>query len=162
MLPILVVDDSREDMLLAERILRQCKIRNPIRTFSNGRDCIRHFEGKDQDPMEVPCLLLLDLMMAPVDGLAVLRFLKETNLAGDSPVVMVSGLTDIKAIQQGYQLGARTFLVKPINREDILQMLNSLKGLFIEETAEGYVLSVGKAPEGGRRTAADFPARISI
>ena len=161
MCPIVLVDDSPEDLLLAERVLRQCKVCNPILTLTDGRDCMAYFEKKAREnPQPVPCLLLLDLVMAPVDGLAVLRVLKEKNLAVDSVVVMVSGLTDIKAIHQGYQLGARTFLVKPISRTDILQMLNSLKGLCIQEVEEGYALSIETASNQSGLRNKTAPVRI--
>jgi CheY-like chemotaxis protein len=145
MLPIVIVDDVEDDLLLAERILRQCKILNPIKVLKSGKDCISYFEGGSGFEQRVlPCLLFLDLIM-PMHGVEVLKYLRKHNLADDSLVVMLSGLQDIKAIHQGYQLGARTFLVKPITVEDVVQLLSSLPGLRVDKKPEGHVLSLDSA-----------------
>jgi DNA-binding response OmpR family regulator len=79
--------------------------------------------------------------MAPTSGISVLRELRESGLAKDSVIVMLSGITDIKAINEGYQLGASTFLIKPIKPDDILEMLNGMKNkIRVEEQPSGYLL----------------------
>ena len=83
----------------------------------------------------------------PTPGAEVLKYLQEKGLATTSILVMLSGLQDLKAIHQGYQFGARTFLIKPINEEDVLQMLSALKGVNIAQNKEGYVVSLdGELP----------------
>jgi YesN/AraC family two-component response regulator len=54
---------------------------------------------------------------------------------------MLSGLGDYKTLQEGYQLGARTFLLKPLNHDDIPQLLSKVRGLSVLTTDEGYVLA---------------------
>ena len=146
MMPILIVDDSREDLLLVDRLIRQCKILNPAFLFASGKECISWFQQQPHRDQEPPCLLLLDLIMSPVSGIQILEHLSRENLATAPAVVMMSGLTDVKLIHKGYQLGAHTFLVKPLNCEDILQMLNSLKILSLEKTTEGYIISTHSTP----------------
>jgi CheY-like chemotaxis protein len=142
MTPIVIVDDLEADLLLAERVLRQCKILNPIVLIKSGNGCIAYFEGADgYDDRVLPCLLLLDLIM-PTKGVEVLKYLRKRGLAKDSVIVMLSGLQDVKAIHEGYQLGARTFLVKPINREDVVQVLSCLKGVIVKKAAEGYTVMI--------------------
>jgi DNA-binding response OmpR family regulator len=72
-------------------------------------------------------LIFLDLVMKPQDGLELLRLLKRENLAPGSVIVMLSGLTDTKMLHDGYQLGAHTFLVKPLTVQDVMGLLNTLK-----------------------------------
>lgn len=142
MLNILVVDDANEDLLLAERILRQCKILNPIRLLKSGEACIDYFEksGAPDSGMQ-PCLLFLDMVMSPVGGASVLRKLNERSLLKESIVIILSGITDIQLIQEGYQLGARTFLFKPIKVEDVCEVIDALKAYIrIEKTVQGNVL----------------------
>src|SRR5690348_4816871 len=99
MFPILIVDDAREDQLLAESVLRHCKVLNPIRMMTTGEECIRYFRGdwksKDGESAE-PCLLLLDISMHPTGGLEVLRQIEALPLARQSIKIMVSGINDIK------------------------------------------------------------------
>jgi CheY-like chemotaxis protein len=142
MFPILIVDDAREDLMLVETMLRQCKILNPILTMSGGDECIRYFreEGTSKGT-SVPCLLFLDLAMYPTNGLNVLSAIRETRLAKESMLVMLSGIRDIKALQQGYQLGAKTFLIKPLTPEDFLLFLRAMDDrIKIEESERGYSL----------------------
>jgi CheY-like chemotaxis protein len=140
MSPILVVDDSEEDLMLTERVLQQCKILNPIYLLKSGKQCLKFFEAPGSDDLP-PCILFLDLVMRPMDGLDVLRALKDCPRVNQSLIVMLSGLTDIRAVQQGYRLGAHTFLVKPLTAEDMLQTVAAMrKYLETEEVPEGYII----------------------
>jgi CheY-like chemotaxis protein len=142
MLPIVVVDDLESDLFMAERILRQCKILNPIELIRSGNGCISYFEAKNgYEERVLPCLLLMDLIM-PTPGVEVLRYLKDRGFIKDSIVVMLSGLQDFKAIHEGYQLGARTFLVKPLTIEDVVQMISALPGLQVKQEADGNIVSL--------------------
>ncbi len=128
MVNILIVDDVRDDAVLAERVLRRSEVLNPIRILSGGNECIRYFteQRSAKGNTSEGLFVLLDMMMQPTDGLAVLRTLKDKNLAGDSIIVMLSGVNDLKTIQAGYQLGARSYLQKPFKPEDVTQVLESL------------------------------------
>jgi len=142
MLKIIIVDDSQDDLMLAERVLRHCKILNPVHLLKSGNECIRYFEeNSPAKPDSAPCILFLDLNMAPTSGVTVLLALREKHLVGESIIVILSGVTDIKLIQEGYHLGARSFLIKPFKAEDVVELLSSLKTkLRIEEGPEGTLL----------------------
>jgi CheY-like chemotaxis protein len=149
MLNILVVDDAEDDRLLAERVLRHCKILNPVLLFRGGDECIRHFE--ENSPKGERSLVFLDMIMAPTSGLNVLRRLRDRNIAGESVLVMLSGITDMKLIQEGYQLGAQTFLVKPFQADDVVDFLNSAKGkIHVEEGPDGNILHWIETPHAQR------------
>ena len=143
MLKILIADDVLDDAMLAERALRQAKVLNPIHMINGGEECIQYFRehGCSAGNNSGACVLFLDMMMFPTDGFAVLRTLNEQNLAGDSIIVMLSGITDIKAIQEGYRLGARTFLKKPFQPQDVAGVLRSLDTrISVQKLPEGDVL----------------------
>lgn len=137
MFPILLLDDAEGDLILAERLLRNCKIMNPILAFRKGEELLAYFAA-EFDP---PALILTDMMMEPMSGVDVLAALQRRGLTDAIPVVMVSGLADHKVLQNGYQSGARTFIIKPMNQDDILQVLGKLKGLEIHEIEDGYVIA---------------------
>jgi len=143
MLPIVIVDDAREDAFLAQRVLAHCKIQNPIILLTKGEECIDFFRAHPpyQD-RKLPCLLLLDMVMSPLNGLDVLRKLREIPAARGSVLVMLSGLTDLKTVQEGYQLGAHTFLVKPLLVEDVMQMLSAIRALAVQKVENGYAISL--------------------
>src|SRR3954469_4366641 len=102
MFPILLVDDSRDDLILTERILRACKLSNPIHRMTTGDQCIdyfRNFALKDGVTRE-PCLLFLDLTMVPVGGIDVLRAIQGTPIARRSIIIMLSGVSDLKRVRE--------------------------------------------------------------
>jgi two-component system response regulator len=140
MIPIVIVDDSGEDASLAGRAFAQCRILNPVHILKSGDECIEYFESGSRADGTLPCLLLLDLIMSPTSGLDVLRELQGTSKASDSIIVMLSGITDYSMVTEGYQLGATTFLVKPLRSDDVHQMVQSVRGLSVENTPQGYVL----------------------
>jgi two-component system response regulator len=138
--PILLVDDVPEDLVLAQRALRRCKILNPIHVFPSGQECLDFFSSLSEKDA-LPSILFLDLVMSPLSGLDVLRALRSHKAGRDALVVMLSGMGDLKAVHEGYQLGAQTFLVKPLNSEDILQLVASLpRRLRCEKASNGYII----------------------
>jgi response regulator RpfG family c-di-GMP phosphodiesterase len=139
MLSILVVDDAREDLMLAERVLRAAGIRNPIHLLSNGDDCVRFLREKVS--ASSPVLVLLDLAMAPTSGIDVLRSIHESPFSKHALMIMLSGINDKKMLREGYQLGARTFLFKPLNLSDVSHFFSTFHdSLRLIKDGKGFVL----------------------
>ena len=144
MLKILIVDDSAEDRALVERVLHQCKVLNPVHSIKSGLECITVLEKalscpKGQKPDRF--LVLLDLVMSPHSGHWVLREAAHRNITDIALFVMLSGIVGIKDVHEGYQLGAKTFLVKPIKPEDVLELFNCFKKkIRVQEYPTGYML----------------------
>lgn len=142
MVPIVVVDDAREDLVFAQRVLAANRIQNPIHLLSSGKDCLDYFMGKTSIPPDLPCIVLLDMVMKPMSGLEVLRRLQKLPAARNSVLIMLSGLANTKTIAEGYKLGARTFLFKPLVSNEFTQMLKAVYGLILTQTSKGAVLSI--------------------
>lgn len=140
MLRLIIADDSKEDLVLINRILQQCKLLNPVSLVSGAAECVEELKRLDTVAEGEPSLVLLDLIMPQESGLDVLRYLQNSDYRKHCLVVMLSGLRDVKAINEGYQLGAKTFLLKPLTARDVLELVNSLPEISVEETSEGYVL----------------------
>ena len=141
--PILLVDDVSDELYLLDRIIKGCKILNPVCLFETGGDCIRFLDEDSRRDEPEGCILFLDLMMQPTSGLEVLERIHDFPSARKSLIVMISGLTDIKAINQGYQLGAHTFLIKPLKPEDLLQLLEGMgTRVSVEEHGDGYLIDL--------------------
>jgi CheY-like chemotaxis protein len=159
MVEIVLVDDAREDLAFLERVLRQCKILNPIHRFYGGDDTLLYFRKLNPDAGRY--LIFIDLIMSPLNGISVLRSLRAEGIAQNCIFVMLSGITDIKAINEGYQLGAHTFLIKPVSPQDILELLQNLQNkITAHETPDGYLLEwTGRA---SKAFSYDLAARQSI
>jgi len=73
----------------------------------------------------LPNLLLLDLNLPKLSGLAVLRRLRLDVLTKDLPVVVFSGVHEAAEVQQSYQVGANSFVEKPLSVADFRELLNT-------------------------------------
>lgn len=141
MVPLLIVDDAHEDLVFAQRVFQSNRIQNPIHLFSSGKTVLDYFAGKNGVP-ELPCIVFLDMVMKPIGGLDVLRRVRKMPAAEGSVFIMVSGLTDVKKIAEGYQLGASTFLIKPLVSAELMQMLPAINGIALQKTSAGNFLSI--------------------
>lgn len=140
---IFVVDDAKDELLLIQRILEHCKILNEILLFNSTIKCIAQIEALQAEHPHAPdpSLIFVDLVMPGGGGAKLLEYLQHSTYRTRCVPIMLSGLKDVKSINQGYQLGARTFLLKPLTFRDVVELVNSLGDrITIETTADGYVL----------------------
>src|SRR5687768_8763415 len=113
MFPILIVDDSRQDIELAERVFRQARIVNPIHVFNSGTGCLDFLRKRYADDTQKdapPPLILLDLAMPSMTGVQTIAAINGAMYSPSPWIVMLSGHGDVKQVRDGYQLGAKTFL----------------------------------------------------
>ena len=139
MQPVLIVDDSADDRLFAQRVFRESRILNPIVGLSSGRACLEYFT--DIHPKDIPALVLIDLAMPHPNGIEVLQQLCDTGWGARTVFVMLSALEGIKHVRAGYQAGARTFLIKPLTRDHCLQMVRDIQQIGVSSEIDGYILT---------------------
>ncbi len=140
MVPIVIIDDSREDLLLAERVIRQARLCNPVHQFRDAAQSHSYFS--DESAGATPVLMFIDLLMFPQSGIELLRSLKRHERVRASLAVMLTGLGDVRYIQRGYDAGATTFLIKPLAVDDFRNFLKAFHTYFhIQDSSEGKILS---------------------
>ena len=132
-LQIILIDDAQHDIDAQRRTLESCKLLNEVKTFKSAEEAVAFFRAAHKNG-QARFLVFLDLVMKPNNGTFVLRALHDENLAPKSVVVMLSGLADVKLLHEGYQLGAHTFLVKPLKVQDVMELVASLKNSISIET----------------------------
>lgn len=113
---ILVVDDvdvNRE--ILKRRLVRRGFI---ITEASGGREALELLETADID------LVLLDIMMPDLDGLEVVRIIRETRSMEDLPVIMVSAKSFSEDVTQCLELGANDYVTKPVDFDATLGLIH--------------------------------------
>ena len=144
MIPILMVDDSMEDLVLGERVFRQCKIVNPIAAVSSGQECLEFLDRnyRPEPGVEpVRCIVFVDLGMAPMSGVETIENINGLVLTAQPWVIMLSGMTDVKQIRRGYELGARTFINKPLQAPELQEFIdNNHSSIRMRMSADGYEL----------------------
>lgn len=116
---ILVADDSPTFLTLEKTFLRDFGVQ--IHSAQDGLTALR--VAREQRPD----LILLDCEMPGLGGLECLRLLRADPLFAQTPIILISTLTDAETIAQAKSLGASDYLGKPINR----QLLQARIGRFL-------------------------------
>jgi two-component system response regulator len=116
---ILLVEDNPDDEALTLRALTRNNIGNEVVIARDGEEalewlfCTGRFETRD--PHELPALVLLDLKLPKVDGLEVLRRIREHQDTRLIPVVILTSSREEQDRLQGYLSGANSYIRKPID-----------------------------------------------
>ena len=128
---IIIVDDSPDDANLIRRVVLGLHPKASVQSVTSGLNLKAYLEGHgsyaDRDTFPYPSLILLDLRMPEMDGFEVMEWLKSQPLHAAIPVIVMSAFDQQKNISKAYQLGARTFLSKPVNPEQIRDALRALR-----------------------------------
>ena len=115
--PVLVVEDSAEDFTALGRAFRKHALQNPVLRCEDGDQALAYLQGYGKAvgwPATLPAIVLLDLNMPGTDGRAVLSVLKKDPLLHTIPVIVFSTSSSSRDIEDCYQLGANSYLTKPI------------------------------------------------
>lgn len=104
---ILVVDDSNTNIVLLEAILADRGYK--IDTALNVKDALHCIEKQKPD------LILLDLLMPKISGFEFLEQLREDERTKDTPVIVISALSDEENKNRTFRLGAVDFIIKPVD-----------------------------------------------
>ena len=126
---ILLVEDNENDAELAIRALKKNNLANHIMHVKDGAEAIDFifakgaFEGRSKEA--APKVILLDLKLPKLNGLQVLKEIKNNPKTKKIPVVMLTSSKEEPDIEEAYQLGANSYIVKPVEFEKfILAMKN--------------------------------------
>lgn len=132
--PILIAEDSEDDVALLQLTLKQAGITNPVFVVRNGSEVIAYFRGEgkysNRHQFPLPRVLFLDLKMPGLGGSDVLLWLRGRPQFTQMLIVILSVVDDWKQIQQAYDLGSDTYLAKPCNREDIKNLAQYFSAFF--------------------------------
>jgi len=120
---ILIVDDNPHDAHLLERSVQRLKLLTRLQIVSDGAEAIAYIKGDgrytDRAKFPEPLLLFLDLKMPNVNGFDVLDWLKQHPEHATFPVVVMGTSREPMQVNRAYHLGARSFLSKPVDPEEV-------------------------------------------
>jgi CheY-like chemotaxis protein len=132
---ILLAEDNEDHVLLIRRAFRQSGLVNPIQVVRDGEQAIAYLKGEGQyanrDEYPLPCLFLLDLKMPNKTGFDVLEWLRSEPAFAALRVVVLTTSGEMRDINRAYQLGANSFLTKPVDFRDFVQLTSAIKGYWI-------------------------------
>lgn len=136
-LVILLAEDDEGHASLVMRNLKRAGISNSIIHVTDGQlalDFVRCQHGFAGRVPNGPLLLLLDIKMPRVDGVEVLRQLKEDSGTAKLPVIMLTTTDDPREVQHCYELGCSVYITKPVAYDEFIEAIKRL-GLFLQVVA---------------------------
>jgi two-component system response regulator len=127
---ILLVEDNEDDYEATARSLKKNHFLNPIHWCRSGRDALDYLTRKGayvDSSAPLPDLILLDLNMPGVDGRQVLTQIKSDEALKHIPVVVLTTSADVKDVDECYQIGASTYIQKPVSFEGLTEAVRKMK-----------------------------------
>lgn len=126
---ILLVDDSPNDVILIKSALGNTHLGNQIIVAEDGEEALDFLykRGKFSDSdYEMPIFILLDIKMPFMDGIEVLKIIRADAAFNKVPVIMLTSSRDSRDLQECYDNGANSFVVKPVNINDFMGVVKEL------------------------------------
>lgn len=127
---ILLVEDDSNDVFLIQRAFRKANLADPIQVMGDGDEAMAYLTRMtsctDPSAYRLPTLMLLDLKLPRKSGMEVLTWLRQQPELRRLPVVVLTSSRETSDINQAYDLGANSYLVKPVDFEALLDMVKTL------------------------------------
>ncbi|MGP8199480.1 MAG: response regulator [Limisphaerales bacterium] len=127
---ILLVDDSKDDLMLMREAFKMAKCRHPLQEVHNGEEAIAYLKGEspysDRDKFPLPIIMLLDLNMPRKNGFDVLTWVRVQPGLKRLAITILTASARSEDVENAFYLGANSFLVKPSNLETLATMMRCL------------------------------------
>ena len=126
--PILIVEDSLDDFEAAKRAFSKANLNNPIKHAMSGEDAIAYLKSDSSKPG----IILLDLNMPGLDGRKTLEIIKRTPELKRIPIVILTTSDDERDVSACYEMGANTYIQKPVDFDGLIAAIKQLKEYWFE------------------------------
>jgi len=131
--PVLMAEDNEHDILATKRAWKKNHIHNTLYIVKDGEECMDFLlqrgkygkQGKDKDTIPKPGILLLDIKMPRMDGLTVLKHIRENKDLHRLPVIILTTSKTEEDRLKSYDLGANAYIVKPVGFENFAKAVKT-------------------------------------
>jgi CheY-like chemotaxis protein len=145
---ILLAEDNEHDVELTLNALAENRLANEVLVVRDGAEALDYLYRRGAYRLREegnPVVLLLDLKMPKVDGLQVLRQIKQDDALRQMPVVMLTSSREESDLVESYRLGVNAYVVKPVEFSRFVEAVREL-GVFWAVINEAPPGSVRKSP----------------
>lgn len=136
LITILMADDDADDRAMAKDAVVESRLRNELRFVENGEQLLQYLrrQGPYADPASSPTpgLILLDLNMPRMDGREALEQIKSDPVLRQIPVVVLTTSKTEEDVFRSYDLGANSFISKPVTFEGLVEIVKTLGRYWLE------------------------------
>ena len=127
---ILIIEDNQDDLDMTLRALRKANLANRIQVARDGVEALEFIFGTGahagRKVENAPKVILLDLKLPKIDGMEVLKRIKNKPLTMTIPVVVLTSSKEQNDVIESYQLGVNSYIVKPVNFEGFIAAVREL------------------------------------
>ena len=146
---ILLAEDNPKDVELTLTALDEHNLANEVVVVNDGAEALDYLYRRGKFSMRAdndPAVVLLDLKMPKVDGLEVLRTIKNDNKLKMIPLVILTSSREEKDLVESYKLGVNAYVVKPVNFQQFIEAVKELGAFWavINEPPPGSVRKAKK------------------
>jgi CheY-like chemotaxis protein len=130
--PILLVEDNPHDLELTLIALSKSQLANEVVVVRDGAEALDYLHRLGEyrsRPVGNPAVVLLDLKLPKVDGLEVLKDIRESEKLKSIPVVMLTSSKEEQDLLRSYELGVNAYVVKPVDFTEFVRAIADL-GIF--------------------------------
>ena len=124
---VMLVEDNPEDVAFTQRLLKFNKLDKDMLLATSGREALRILTNLAKEG-EILDLILLDINLPDISGIELLTKIKKDGRLSSIPVVILTGSNEDEDIQKCYDLGAGSYLVKPISNDALMLVIDTLFG----------------------------------
>ncbi len=130
---ILLVEDNPNDEALILRSLNKANVANQVIITRDGEEALNYLFAKgpfeNRNPSDLPAVILLDIKLPKVDGLEVLKHLREQVATRFLPVVMLTSSDEERDLVESYKFGANSYVRKPVKFDEFIEAVRHV-GLY--------------------------------
>lgn len=145
-MPILLVEDNEDDVILIQYALEEAGIGNPVHVVESGEEAIAYLSasGKYSDRHEFPLprVVFLDLKLPGKSGHDVLKWMTQRESLNDVIRVVLTGSDDPLDLKKSYDLGANGYLTKPLTPEQLRHPSRNLRTVLLGRPIPRALVSV--------------------
>ncbi len=124
---ILLVEDDPNDVLLIQRAFAKAGLKNTLKTVRDGEQAIQYLSGRGiyqrRETYPLPFMMLLDLKMPRANGFEVLEWIRADPQLKRLLVVVLTSSNHQPDVDRAYDLGANSYLVKPVEFDEMVNMI---------------------------------------
>ena len=133
---ILLAEDDPNDVLLIQRAFQKAGLQNSLKVVRDGEQAINYLSGmgaySDRNLFPSPFLLLLDLKMPGTDGFEVLQWVRTERELKRLLVIVLTSSNLQSDVDRAYDLGANSYLVKPVEFQEMVNMIQRFEVYWTE------------------------------
>jgi len=133
---ILLVEDDENDVVLIQHAFKKAGLRESLKVVRGGEQAIDYLRGEgiysDRERFPLPFLLLLDLKMPGTSGFEVLKWVRSASDIKRLLVVVLTSSNLQADVDRAYELGANSYLVKPVEFSEMVHMVQRFEVYWTE------------------------------